>query len=148
VDIVKLNRYGIRSSSPWPRELADYEIFGDAVYAPCAGTVVRTEDSVPDLVPPARDRVNLAGNFVAIDCKGVRVLLAHLKQGSLLIKTGEAVTEGQKLGRIGNSGNTDEPHLHIHAERPTDPSKLLDAEPVPIRFDGRFCARNDRVRAY
>lgn len=35
VDIVKLNRYGIRSSSPWPRELADYEIFGDAVYAPC-----------------------------------------------------------------------------------------------------------------
>lgn len=148
VDIVKLNRYGIRSSSPWPSKLADYEIFDDAVYAPCPGTVVRTDNSLPDLVPPERDRMNLAGNFIAIDCNGVRVLLAHLKQGSVLVKTGQAVTESQKLGRIGNSGNTDEPHLHIHAERPVDPAKLLDAEPVPIRFDGRFYARNDRVRAY
>ena len=51
------------------------------------------------------------------------------------------------LGRIGNSGNTDEPHLHIHAERPVDAASLLDAEPVPIRFDGRSLARNDGVRA-
>jgi hypothetical protein len=146
VDIVKLNRYGIRSSFPLPSKLTDYEIFGDAVYAPCAGAVMRTENSLPDLVPPEHDRVNLAGNFVAIDCKGVRVLLAHLKQGSVLVKTGEAVRAGQKLGQIGNSGNTDEPHLHIHAERPADPNKLLDAQPVPIRFDGRLWARNDRIR--
>lgn len=148
VDIVKLNRYGIRSSSLWPAELAGYEIFGDAVYSPCSGRVVRAENSLPDLVPPERDRANLAGNFVAIDCRGVRVLLAHLEKGSVLVKTGEAVTERQKLGRIGNSGNTDEPHLHIHAERPVDMAMLLDADPVQIRFDGRFLARNDRVRAW
>lgn len=145
VDIVKLNRYGIRSSSPLPGELADYEIFGDVVYAPCAGRVVRTENSLPDLVPPGRDRVNLPGNFVAIECKGVRVLIAHLRQGSILVEAGKLVTEGQPVGQIGNSGNTDEPHLHIHAERPTNTAELLDAEPVPIRFDGRFLARNDKV---
>jgi murein DD-endopeptidase MepM/ murein hydrolase activator NlpD len=109
---------------------------------------VQTEGSLPDHVPPERDRVNLAGNFVAIDCKGVRVLLAHLKQGSVSVKSGATVTESQQLGQIGNSGNTDEPHLHVHAERPVDPTKLLDAEPVPMRFDKRSRARNDRIRAY
>jgi murein DD-endopeptidase MepM/ murein hydrolase activator NlpD len=48
------------------------------------------------------------------------------------------VKEGQRIGRVGNSGNTSEPHLHIHAER--------DGAGVPLRFDGRFPVRNDLVR--
>jgi hypothetical protein len=46
---------------------------------------------------------------------------------------------------VGNSGNSDEPHLHIHAQRPGvlwDPFK---GDPLPMRFEGRFLVRNDRI---
>ncbi|TMZ49982.1 M23 family metallopeptidase, partial [Klebsiella pneumoniae] len=51
---------------------------------------------------------------------------------------GDVVREGQLLGTVGNSGNTSEPHLHIHAEK--------DGEGVPIRFGGRFLVRNNLMR--
>lgn len=146
VDLVKLNRYGTRSAAWLPDELTDYETFDVAVYAPCTGTVARAENTRPDLVPPKRDRVNLPGNVVAIECQGVRVVLAHFKRGSITVEAGQRVSEGQLLGRVGNSGNTDEPHLHIHAERPSDRANPLDAEPVAMRFEGNFLARNDRVK--
>ncbi|HVX57111.1 MAG TPA: peptidoglycan DD-metalloendopeptidase family protein, partial [Candidatus Saccharimonadales bacterium] len=47
---------------------------------------------------------------------GVFVILAHLEQGSILVRPGERVSEGTEIGRCGNSGNTSVPHLHIHAQ--------------------------------
>ncbi|MEK5272086.1 M23 family metallopeptidase [Aeribacillus sp. FSL K6-8394] len=55
-----------------------------------------------------------------------------------LVNKGAKVQEGQQIGNVGNSGNTTEPHLHIHAER--------DGREVPIRFNGRFLVRNQLVR--
>jgi hypothetical protein len=50
------------------------------------------------------------------------------------------------LGLVGNSGNTNEPHLHIHVQRPAAPGReLLSGDPLPIRLSGRFLVRNDRV---
>jgi hypothetical protein len=48
------------------------------------------------------------------------------------------VTAGTPLARVGNSGNTTEPHLHIHADRAW--------VAVPARFDGRWLVRNAIVR--
>ncbi|MGI9182408.1 MAG: hypothetical protein ACR2H9_18165 [Longimicrobiaceae bacterium] len=50
------------------------------------------------------------------------------------------------LGRVGNSGNTTQPHLHIHGERGGTATSILDGEGVPIRFDGHFLVRNSLVR--
>lgn len=50
---------------------------------------------------------------------------------------GENLQKGQKIGLVGNSGNTTEPHLHMHAEK--------DGVGVPIQFDGRFLVRNSLV---
>lgn len=44
----------------------------------------------------------------------VDVVVAHMKQGSVAVERGERVGEDQLLGRVGNSGNTTEPHLHVH----------------------------------
>ena len=49
--------------------------------------------------------------------EGVEVILAHLKQGSVAVTAGMKVNTGDVLGQVGNSGNTSQPHLHIHAER-------------------------------
>jgi hypothetical protein len=65
------------------------------------------------------------------------VELAHLQRRSVRVAAGDPVTAGTPLGLVGNSGNTSEPHLHVHAE--TDAG-----EGVPMTFEGRFLIRNDR----
>jgi hypothetical protein len=49
------------------------------------------------------------------------------------------------VGQVGNSGNSHEPHLHVHAQRPAQRGALLSGDPLPIHFDGRYLARNDRM---
>lgn len=144
LDITKLNAFGIRSSGLLPKELERYEIYGETVNAPCDGTVVATENDLPDLIPPQTDREHLEGNFVLLRCEA-DVLLAHLKRGSVVVAPGESVVTGQALGEIGNSGNTGEPHLHIHAQRPGSPATPLAGDPLPILFGDRYLVRNDRV---
>jgi murein DD-endopeptidase MepM/ murein hydrolase activator NlpD len=93
------------------------------------------------------DKKNVAGNHIVIRCDDseVYVGLAHLMQGSVLVKAGDRVTVGQALARVGNSGNTSEPHLHIHAKRGGEPESMLD-EGVPMRFGGRWLIRNSVIR--
>ena len=47
--------------------------------------------------------------------------------------------------KVGNSGNTTEPHLRLHAQRNGSADYFLDGEPVPMRIDGKFLVRTDRV---
>jgi murein DD-endopeptidase MepM/ murein hydrolase activator NlpD len=73
----------------------------------------------------------------------VNVLLAHLMEGSIKVGEEDEVVEGQIIGQVGNSGNTSQPHLHIHAERGRDEDKqILEGNGVPITFGGRYLVRN------
>jgi murein DD-endopeptidase MepM/ murein hydrolase activator NlpD len=55
------------------------------------------------------------GNYVVVDIgEGRFAFYAHMQPGSLRVKPGDKVTTGQVLGLLGNSGNTDAPHLHFH----------------------------------
>jgi len=146
LDVFKLYPMGNRARGFFPENLEDYAIFGEPVYAPCEGEVVATENELPDLIPPDTDTVNKAGNYVLLTCGDEAViLLAHLKQGSVAVRPGEWVTVGDRLGEIGNSGNTTEPHLHISAQRDVGDETILDAEPRAMTFDGDWLVRNDVV---
>lgn len=147
LDIVKLNRYGFRAQGAWPQDLAGYEIFGEPLYAPCDGEVLFTENRLPDRVPPEHDRQNPAGNFVYLECGASGVLLAHLMQSSVAVAPGDRVREGQQIGRVGNSGYSTEPHLHIHAQRGGGGADLLAADPLPLQVAGRTLVRNSRIDA-
>lgn len=108
--------------------------------------MVLAEDGAPDMPPPQPDRSRLPGNYVLLDCDGVHVPLAHFKQGSVRVAQSEHVTTNTVLGLVGNSGNTNEPHLHIHAQRPAAPGRApLSGDPLPIRLSGKYLVRNDRV---
>jgi murein DD-endopeptidase MepM/ murein hydrolase activator NlpD len=137
LDIVELGPLGYRATGLMPRDLASYAIYGRAVLSPCDGTVLEAVGSLPDLPIGERDSSQPAGNHVVIRCHGVRVELAHLQRASVRVTAGDAVRAGTPLGLVGNSGNTSEPHLHVHAD--TD-----GGEGVPMTFDGRFLIRNDR----
>lgn len=143
VDLVKLNRLGNRARRLIPVRLSDYEIFGDVVYSPCGGTVVRARDGLPDNHPPQADTKHPEGNHVVLSCQGVELLIAHLMPGSVLPREGTPVSRGEPLARVGNSGNSSEPHLHLQANRPVEGGTALAGEAVPMRFDGRFLSMND-----
>lgn len=65
------------------------------------------------------------------------MLLNHLKKSSVLVKAGDHLKPGDTIGRVGNSGSTSEPHLHIHHQK-QDPTKVIYpilAEGLPLFFE-------------
>ncbi len=146
VDIVALDQFGARAPGLQPTENVDYEIFGREVIAPCEGVVIAMVDGLPDMAPPQHDTAGrLAGNHVVLDCDGYHVLLAHLRKGSIRVRHGEPVAEGQLLAQVGNSGGSDESHLHIHVQRPGTVSEPFSGAPVPALFQGHFLVRGQAV---
>ncbi|MGD8569596.1 MAG: urea transporter [Gammaproteobacteria bacterium] len=99
------------------RKLEDYHCFGATVVAPAQGQVVACRGDLPDNPPGEVDTVRNWGNYIQIRIAGGQiVVLAHLRQHSLLIKEGEWVTAGQCLANCGNSGRSPQPHLHLHIQ--------------------------------
>ncbi|WP_454015666.1 peptidoglycan DD-metalloendopeptidase family protein [Bacillus sp. Marseille-Q7846] len=118
-------------------KLEDYGIFGAKVMAPASGTVVSINNNDHDLVPGSDNFQSMAGNhiYLRVDETGTFLILAHLKEGSIKVKEGQHVNEGEVLAQVGNSGSSSEPHLHIHHQR-QDPSKvsMFFAEGLPLYF--------------
>ncbi|MFH8342859.1 M23 family metallopeptidase [Streptomyces sp. AM6-12] len=94
-----------------------YLVYGQPVFAPCDGTVVSAAGLVEDQEPGVIRYQPPYGNHVWIDTGAEIVKLAHLRPGTVTVAAGDVVRAGQLLGEVGNSGNSSEPHLHIHAER-------------------------------
>lgn len=146
LDIGALNVWGRRAGPLLPARPEDYEIWDAQIIAPCDGDVVWARDGLPDAVGAQRTREAPAGNAAAIACKGVVIFFAHMREGSLAVRAGDRVRTGEPIGRVGNSGNTTEPHLHIHAEKGRFAGEASDNAGAPITFDGRFLTRNAIVR--
>lgn len=141
LDIVKLNAVGNRANGFFPNELSRYKAYGEVVYSPCSGVVAGAADGLPDNKPREADRKNPAGNHIVIDCGETKVLLAHLMNGSITVKAGQFVKGNQVMARVGNSGNTAEPHLHIQAWEVENASRA-----VAITFGGEFLVMNNTLR--
>ncbi|MFH1551590.1 MAG: peptidoglycan DD-metalloendopeptidase family protein [bacterium] len=95
----------------------DYYSFGKKVLSPANGVVVEAIDGVKDNCPDSMNSYSALGNAIIIKhSKNEVSVLAHLKQGSLKVKSGDKVKMGQIIGLCGNSGNSSEPHLHYHLQ--------------------------------
>jgi len=104
---IPINRHGETNSSLWDV----------AIYSPAFGTVERCRDDIPDNPLGVSNFANNWGNYVIIRLdSGGWVLLAHLKQGSLTVRSGVAVNAGDYIGKVGNSGRSPFPHLHMQAQ--------------------------------
>jgi len=145
VDISKINRWGFRANGLNPENLEDYYIYGDLVRAPINGVISVVVDNIPDVKGGEVDTSTVTGNYVGIRNGEYQVFLAHLMQGSILVKEGDAVKVGQPLGRVGSSGYTLEPQLHIHVEK-SRRNKILSGKGVPLLFRGKFPMRNQLFR--
>ena len=112
--------------------------------SPCTGVAISTHDGIENNRISQTNAQQPAGNYIILACGTARILLAHLRKGSIAVKGGETVPEGETLGRVGNSGNSSEPHLHMHAYL----GGTLDynaGQGVPMTFGGRFLVRGSTI---
>ena len=74
------------------------------------------------------------GNYVMIQAEqGYVVLLAHLRNTSIEVCEGQYLNSGDLIGKVGNSGNSTMPHLHINIfDQMNDP---LNAKVLPFVFN-------------
>jgi murein DD-endopeptidase MepM/ murein hydrolase activator NlpD len=112
--------------------------YGSEVLAVADGTVASVKDGIPQNTPLSPEMAvpitldTIGGNFVILDLgDGRYAFSAHLQPGSLRVKPGDRVRRGQVLGLLGNSGNSDVPHLHFHL---ADANNSLGAEGLPYVF--------------
>jgi murein DD-endopeptidase MepM/ murein hydrolase activator NlpD len=124
-----------------------YPYFGVDIHAVADGPVVAVLDGLPEQVagqgPVGLPLDQYAGNHVVQDIgDGNYALYAHLKTGSVKVKPGDRLTSGQVIANLGNTGNTDAPHLHFHVMSTPDP---LRSNGLPFVFkdfilDGRLAS--------
>jgi murein DD-endopeptidase MepM/ murein hydrolase activator NlpD len=145
IDVQKMSALGSTARSFRSTALENHHVFGEEVRSPCAGRVADTRDGVADHVPFQFDMDDPLGNHVVIDCQGVRIVMLHLKQGSILVEKGERLARGQPVGQVGNSGFSSEPHLHLQATRVSPGQSTFEGQGVPMLFGGRLLKRNDLV---
>lgn len=91
---------------------------GVDVLAAAPGRVARVRDGVRDISVRAQDAPSVkgteCGNGVVIDHgDGWETQYCHLAQGSVRVKPGDMVKAGTPIGRVGLSGDTEYPHVHM-----------------------------------
>ena len=98
--------------------------------APADGRIVEVIDGNAD--KPTGTNGDQA-NLVMLDIGHSRfVVLAHLQQGSATVQVGDDVRRGDPLAAVGNSGHTNEPHLHMQVQ---DSRSVSDADRTyPMAF--------------
>jgi murein DD-endopeptidase MepM/ murein hydrolase activator NlpD len=166
-DLVKLGP-DFRSHRRNGTRFADYFAYGQPVLAAADGRVVsvvtdQAEDTSamqrPDETADAymarlqQDQFTrvagglpaIGGNHVVIDHgDGEFSFYAHLRPGSVGVHVGDAVTRGQRIGDVGSSGNSTEPHLHFQV---CDSANALMCAGIPVNWQGVSVITPDPQRA-
>lgn len=74
----------------------------------------------------------LAGNYVIIRHANEEYsFYAHLIKDSIPVSAGDQVSAGDIIGKLGNSGNSTQPHLHFHV---CDAPSPLMCRSIPVKF--------------
>jgi hypothetical protein len=107
-------------------KVESYPYFGASIHAVADGKVVAVLDNLPEQVagksPSGLPLDQYGGNHIVQDIgEGNYAFYAHLKTGSITVKPGDELKTGQDIAALGNTGNTDAPHLHFHVMDSPDP---------------------------
>jgi len=135
IDFIRLDAQGHLYVGD-PADLKNWFYYGSDILSVADGRVVEVVDGRKDQIPGQRPTDlkadEYAGNYVIVDIgRGHYASYAHILPGSILVSKGDPVRQGQVLGKLGNSGNTDGPHLHFQV---TDSASFLNTNGLPFVF--------------
>jgi Peptidase family M23 len=111
--------------------------FGEDVLAVADGVVVSVHDGMPDQTPfvlmVPKSKADYGGNNLILEiAPNVFAWYAHLRQGSIAVKVGDAVKAGAPIAKLGNTGPSEGPHLHLGLLNKPDP---LAGRSLPFVFE-------------
>ncbi len=117
---------------------ASYFCYGQPIYSVADGTVVAATDGIAENVPHSGTHAepitfdNAGGNHVVVKIAPNRyAFYAHMRPGTVQVKVGQSVHVGDLIGDVGNSGSSEEPHLHFHVD---DEPSFLAGHGAPFEF--------------
>ena len=101
--------------------LGSYYCYGKNLIAPADGRVIKVSNKHKDSRVNGEkvycDTWDIRGNFIVIQhAEKEFSVCAHLIPGSITVRKGDKVKQGEVIGKCGNSGNTSEPHLHFQLQ--------------------------------
>lgn len=136
IDWVQVDAQGLAYRTDG-RKPEDWFCYGAEILAVAPGTVVEVVRDLPNVAPGKNPEgltiAQIAGNRVIINMgSGHYAMYAHLAPGSIQLQVGDYVRQGQKLGLLGNTGNSSAPHLHFQV---MDQPSSLDDTSLPFVFD-------------
>lgn len=124
-----------------------------SIYAPFDAEVMEAEDGIEERDPVNfvrdmavvlknafffnkkiannRDLKPILGNYLILKGDESYCMMAHIHQGSFVVKPGDNVSAGQKLAEVGHAGNSTAPHLHFQL---MDQQNLMSAKGLPCCF--------------
>jgi hypothetical protein len=109
-DIIKVSNSAINYFPPLNE---DYPIFGEKVFSPVSGLIVKVDNSFEDNVPYSGNYPYSTGNMIVIKHGNNYMILGHLKKDSIRVAAGNNLMEGDFIAEAGNSGYSERPHIHI-----------------------------------
>ncbi len=97
--------------------LTDYYCYDKLVLAPADGTIELVMDRIPDnMVGEVNLKENWGNTVIIKHDDHLYSSLSHLKEGSIKVREGDSIKEGDEIGRCGNSGRSPYPHLHFQLQ--------------------------------
>ena len=128
-DLLVLDRSGYNSTPKQSKNNADHHAWELPVVAPVDGRVLHVRSAMADVSDDNLVARRNAANYVSIaTATGHRVELTHLRKDSVAVRPFDLVKTGQQIGRVGNSGYSNAPHLHIAA------GQRFGGRTVPLAF--------------
>ena len=147
-------------------QLNDFYGWGQTVYSPVSGEVIEVENGIDERNPVNifKDYINtikvtkdyikngaspkiITGNYVMIKVNETSyALLAHLKKGSVNVLVGQKIKVRDVIGKLGHSGNSTMPHLHMQFMNSND---YQVAKGLPFVFESYEVKQDNKwVKVY
>jgi hypothetical protein len=135
IDLVKVRHDRVFDGDG--KAVEQYYSFGEDVLAVGDGTVVAVHDGMSDQAPfvlmTPKSKSDYGGNNVMVEiAPNVFAWYAHLREHSIAVKVGDAVKAGSPIGKLGNTGPSEGPHLHLGLLDKPDP---IAGRSLPFVFD-------------
>ena len=130
------------------KDKKNYYSYGEEIICPCDGFVIDIKNEyldtkILDNRPVICDVDDPRGNYITIKHEnGEASTICHIMKDSFKVSVGDIVHEGDILALVGNSGNTQGPHIHFQVQAGAD---FFNSRGVIITFKNAFC-NNHKVK--
>lgn len=150
IDFVQVGKDGTTYSGDIYKNTS-YYCYNQDILAVADGTIVQLQDGIPENIPNSNkhavqiNQKTVPGNYLVIDLgNGHYAGYAHIIPGSFKVKIGDQVKRNQVIAKLGNSGNSSEPHLHFQI---MNDKSFLISNGIPYGFDHFFAHPSQTIES-